>query len=623
MIITKEEFLTARQHLRDTVRHEDNPKGLITASQDKNGSYTLLSRYEDSRWVLSPSWFPGGTQASFRILNFECVDCIPLRDQAKVVISRLLLGVTSLQDSKSGGTIRRLFSHLASFLNWLAEQNITSLASITPLLARQYVEYVNAIVRLTGKRKGQPLSTGTKAHKFLVVEQCQTLLRDTPLAFPHPWPESSACALSGGTQRGAKKAKTKVIPDDVLAPVTQYAEAQLQTADALLTHREAVNGLTYRTNSPKGQRKERNALLLERGFNGTDGELNRSITKLRDSCIWLILLTTGIRVHELANIKRDTWFSKEKDGERFYYLSSKSEKTDEGETHWLCPKLTIDALQVLERITAPLEVQRQQQFEEARRNGDGKRIGEFEAIDQKVLLSKVLHKENQIAGLSSAQINNCLQGLVDDLGLGWDIASHQFRRTFARFVVHHKLGDLRYLRDHFKHWSLDMTALYASDENLDMELFDEIYAAYEDKRTDIISHWMEPDTNLSGGLGRKIVALRSKDELVRTYKNRQDMIRQISEQINLRATGIAWCTNDAGGCGSGQCDDCEKGVIDEANEKKWEAIYVQQIELLNIETDVGDSGKKTIKRAMSRCEKVLTDLGADIEKIKAKVSGNA
>ena len=179
------------------------------------------------------------------------------------------------------------------------------------------------------------------------------------------------------------------------------------------------------------------------------------------------------------------------------------------------------------------------------------------------------------------------------------------------------------MRDHFKHWSLDMTALYASDENLDMELFDEIYAAYEDKRTDIISHWMEPDTNLSGGLGRKIVALRSKDELVRTYKNRQDMIRQISEQINLRATGIAWCTNDAGGCGSGQCDDCEKGVIDEANEKKWEAIYVQQIELLNIETDVGDSGKKTIKRAMSRCEKVLTDLGADIEKIKAKVSGNA
>lgn len=622
MIVFKEELLAARQYLRDAVRHEDSPKGMIAALKHKDSSYTLLSRYEDISWELPPTWFPRGVKPNRRILNFERVNCPLLRAQSKRVMSRRLLGESALQNRKRGNTLRLMLDHLACFLNYLSTLKIDTLAELSPIVVNQYVKHVRGLVRQKGKKQGQPLSISTKRERFAAVEMCQSLLRDTTLAFPHPWPDSSYCELAGNVQLGARKSKTKVIPGEVLAPVTQYAEAQLKMADTLLAHREAIDGMIYKAASVDGRHKARNVLLIERGFSGSSGELNDAIRKLRDSCMWLILLTTGIRVHELANIKRDTWFSKEKDGERFYYLSSKSEKTDEGDTHWLCPKLTIDALQVLERITAPLEVQRQQQLEDAMHNGGGKRVGEIEAINQRVLLVEVGKKKNQIAGLTASQINRRLQGLVDDLGLDWSIASHQFRRTFARFVVHHKLGDLRYLRDHFKHWSLDMTALYGSDENLDMELFDEIYGAYEDKRTHIISRWMDPDTKLSGGLGRKVVALRDKDKLVHTYKNRKDMIKQISDQINLRATGIAWCTNDASGCGRGQCDDCEKGVIDETVEKKWEAIYVQQIELINIETDVGDSGKSTIKRAMKRCEKVLTDLGADIEKIKAKVGVN-
>jgi len=120
-----------------------------------------------------------------------------------------------------------------------------------------------------------------------------------------------------------------------------------------------------------------------------------------------------------------------------------------------------------------------------------------------------------------------------------------------------------------------MSALYAMNTAQDLELYDEIYAAFDDKRQGIIGHWLEPDTPLSGGLGQHIVNTRNKGETVRTYKSRKEMIQQISEQIFLRSTGIAWCTNDNGTCGGGACEECEHGVVDDTKRKWWEAIYSQ------------------------------------------------
>ena len=65
--------------------------------------------------------------------------------------------------------------------------------------------------------------------------------------------------------------------------------------------------------------------------------------------------------------------------------------------------------------------------------------------------------------------------------IDWEVAP-QFRRTFARYVARSQLGDVRYLRDHFKHWTLDMTAIYAEDQVRDKELFDEIYVAMRHER---------------------------------------------------------------------------------------------------------------------------------------------
>ena len=85
--------------------------------------------------------------------------------------------------------------------------------------------------------------------------------------------------------------------------------------------------------------------------------LSEDITALQNACMFIIFMTTGIRVHELVNMELGSDFSRiNDDGDRQYWLKSVSEKTDEGATEWICPKLCHQAVSVAERIVKPLQI---------------------------------------------------------------------------------------------------------------------------------------------------------------------------------------------------------------------------------------------------------------------------
>jgi len=98
------------------------------------------------------------------------------------------------------------------------------------------------------------------------------------------------------------------------------------------------------------------------------------------------------------------------------------------------------------------------------------------------------------------------------------------------------------------------------------------------------------------------------------------MVRSISDLVFLRSTGIAWCTNDTGvDCAGGQCEACEHGCVDDSHKPFWEGLYVQQIELRQIE-GLGEAGSKTVERTIDRCEQVLADLGVDLNSPKEQMA---
>lgn len=615
--VLTEAFFADKKRLLDTVRYDDAPTGMMTAVKLGDGKYHVLSRYEDPVWQLPHHWFPHNVPDSKKILNFERIDASMLRVAAKLIMARQLWGTETAGNHKAGSTYIEIFKQLTSYLNWLSANNINALAKITSLLAQHYVNYVKSLRHIKGKRKGLLLSPATQCTKLIAVEMCWHYTRDTPHAFEHPWPESSATALSG--LKTHLPPQTSVIPDNILAPLAQWAEQCLRDSDKLLAHRDAMEGMAFKSNTSDGQLKEKNIFLEQCGWLTGLQQFNKALLELRDSALLLILLTTGMRGHELLNIRRGRWYSVIKENERYYFIGSRSDKTYEGHTHWLCPKIANDAVQVLERLSTPHQDRLEQQLREAQATQQYHEVKRLEGLSGCVALSVCASRNNQINVLSGTSLITTLQSRVESLNLDWKLTPHQFRRTFASYVVHHTLGDLRYLRDHFKHWSLDMTALYAMNEAQDLELYDEIYSAFDTARQGIIGHWLEPDTPLSGGLAPYIRNLREKGEKVRTYTSRKEMIKAISDQIFLRSTSIAWCTNDDGSCGGGQCESCEHGVIDDRKQAWWEAVYVQQIELRQLH-DMGEAENLTIERAITRCEKVLTDLGADINAIKERVT---
>lgn len=100
-------------------------------------------------------------------------------------------------------------------------------------------------------------------------------------------------------------------------------------------------------------------------------------------------LSAGNIDHELGNIRRGEWYSEIRDGERFYFLGSRSDKTHAGKTSWLCPEIAIQAVKVLERLSEPLQDELEQVLQEAKAAGDLKEVTRLQHCSGCIGLTKV------------------------------------------------------------------------------------------------------------------------------------------------------------------------------------------------------------------------------------------
>lgn len=178
-----------------------------------------------------------------------------------------------------------------------------------------------------------------------------------------------------------------------------------------------------------------------------------------------------------------------------------------------------------------------------------------------------------------------MRAFAEHVGVDWRLSTHQFRRTFAANVANHVLGDLIYLKHHYKHWSMDMTALYALNTQQEQELFDEVLQAVREKKIRIIEHWLDDDYMIAGGAGTTVKAFRAKHRL-ETVATRKNLAEDTADVVTIRSTGQGWCLASDAGCGgqglyeSTRCLACRNGVIDSSHIRVWEGILGHQQELL-------------------------------------------
>jgi integrase len=563
--------------------------GIATFIKLPNGHYLVLSRYEDDTWEYPASACPSGTSESKRTLNFARITNDTMRAMAKWIVWN------KMRQGNVVGSLRSDLDKLASYFSWMHKSDTLKKHGFTAFCAQAYVAHVNAIT-IKHKGKLKPLAKGTKVLKLLTLEYIYMYCNAFDVVKEHPWFESSASEQAGylgqALQDSRNKAKTPIIPDDVLYPLCEYTKGFLDRAKELLDLRDKLDG-------------SNNDLLL-----------------LRDSCLFWILLTTGMRIHEVLGIKRGAYRKETKDSEVYYYIETVSKKTYTGLAEWIAPKIAVDAIKILERYSSPLQARLEVDLAQAKTRNDHATVNHLEGISGKVCLT--FNQIKSAATLLSGDLitTDRLPNLCTQINLDWNLSSHQFRRTFANYVVHSELGDLRALKDHFKHWSITMTALYAYNDSLDRELFEEMLREKYWVEEQIKFDWFNLDSPITGGaIADRIMQVRGDEVHIKTFKTKRDMVRAYSANIPIRSTGIGWCTNDDDGCMGGKCDECDHGIVDKNNQKHWEGMLIQQFELSEV-NDIGEAGQAAVAKGMERCEKVLTSLGVDVKSMKVDFCNN-
>lgn len=474
---------------------------------------------------------------------------------------------------------------LRKFCRYAASLRLLSLADLQPLHLANFVHL----------QKVAGLAPGTLASQFMVVELLHRF-RDEhkgTLTF-HPWPESSAVGMAGRTMTREADARkvglTPLIPVDVAQTLFLYAEGILNRAEELLDERD---------------QGERSAFK------------DPEITAIRDASFYLIGVLTGMRSSELSSIEVGAGRPETKNGITFHWLASIEHKTNKGAVECLMPAMGHRLLHIMERWSAPLRKRLAEQIVTLERQ-TGKRTAE-----ELQWLATARSNRNRlflgsgksgIVPISATAWGYNLKRFARAAGADWDLAPHQMRRLYAYTFVRHRLGDLLFLKEQFKHSSIDMSQLYGANPWQDPALYGDILTELMQYKAKVVAQWLEKDEPLTGGAGRKIMELRAHD-----FKNRTELITETSRRVNMRSTGHSWCLAQGEGCGGsgiyakGTCGTCHNGLIDTRFVPVWQEAYRHHKELLTDAEALGPGAVKRVKEDLALAAKILTDLGIDPE----------
>lgn len=601
---------------------------LIITLKKVDGRWIVISRYGEANWKLNtPTTNSRSTDSK---LDFNMIP-ETFRDTVKAVMYRYMRRGRAGQKRPGSGQLKKVHRDISAFCGYLSTVGVNRFADITEFTASTYVQAMKeprdwrqfGRVRNIVPGMKRFLARGTLSGLFSAVEALYELSQFSEDPMPvHPWPGSSAESLSGASKEKRESGSlTPLIPDDVFVALFKKAWTIVENANTLFDIRDAAYGAATAGKhvSYAGQRERKIKRLADIGWPHNIKELERQLSDVRTACYIVIASVSGCRNHEIAFLKADAFYSSEDDqGERFWWMRSKSTKTDEGATEWMVPEAAVTALRTMERWAEPHQRMLQEEIA-TRRSIDPTDVEIAHALEHigALFVGKDKYHGNRIRTLPLPQWNHLLKEFVADAGVKWDLSSHQFRRKFANYAARSQFGDLRYLREHFKHWSQDMTLGYAMNEAQEMALYFDVEAELDYIKHEVVSGWLENGNTLTGGLGKRIEDWRSRTESIVFFKTRAQMVRSIAESTAIRSNGHAWCTADDNQCVGNDLDrtrcgdDCNNAVIGKIHAPIYQGMIDHLAELAEVE-DIGDGGRQRVQRDLQRCRHVLSALDAEL-----------
>jgi len=516
-----------------------------------DGRSQVVSRYRDPVWDFYPYIPLDNVTASAKQIDWR----IALTDGRKLTDpehQHLLESskdfIWSLFSQPVEGRVRpgmmtliAKVAYLIPLLRWMVQVGLPRFAG----LAGRTLEYVPVARQLSDGRKAAQTTVGCRLRILEDLHHQWGKISDA--LPPHPWPQDSSCALAGIKVGNIhRKPKTEVLPDAIASRIAEAALEYIQkNSGHILAGLQAVyESMDVETRA----RRKKGWIALTHtyaaraaGFKGGTHLRTESIY-LRTACYIVIDQFSGARDSEMMSLEEGCIVpGKSRDGSTdILWLHGTIYKTGMRPHKWPVPPVVEEAVTVLTRLTAPLrkrvrleEVLLHERIATAIANEKArllKRLHTVRKQKNRLFLNPGTHGE--VTVLSGAHVNNNLRefcthaGILDKDGRPYPLHSHQFRRTYAHFIARSELGDLLTLRDHFGHWSIDMTAYYADGGadtfEADIELLEMIANEKMGRQIEIIGDYLDTDTPMGNG-GHWISAWRS---AIRTASNKEVLIAE-------------------------------------------------------------------------------------------------
>lgn len=469
--------------------HQGGPLDLthavVSEVIDDHGHKHVLSRFGDIRWDLTPYFEQSNVPESMKTIVWP-VDVPPslLKDTKAALYAWFKDG----RPGYKAAVARTIFIAAVSagpLLRWLAQHGVGSFNEIKPL-------HLSTYRQLCREESLRP--RGIKSR--LEIVDLAWVFRDHLLGPPrqYPWgdmPFAAYCGLTGFEVRssaGLGVGKTPVIPRDVQSALFLHCERIFNQAEGLFSQRDA----------------------------GTLGPSTEPMRELRDACLYLLSITSGMRNDEVIGVEVGAGRRELRDGVEYCWVASVEHKTGKGRVEYMVPPMTLKVVEVLERYSEPLRVALHEEMQSlessiaemkdaAERRNFVKRLNQARADGQRVFLGVIYGKYNQITALSGVASRVAMLRLASKAGQDWKLSPHQCRRTYARTCVESRMGRqaLVFLKWQFKHSSISMSQLYAANPAQDPALYEDILAEYFDIKKDLLESWSHPDQRLSGALVEK------------------------------------------------------------------------------------------------------------------------
>jgi hypothetical protein len=604
----------------------DERDALVVSARMVGENWLILSRYGHDRWHFVGQ--PTNKQSSQLFIDFSV---IPTRlcSSMKAIVYRYLRRGREGKKLPSHRSVMKLLADARPFLQHLDRLGIGRLADVTPMVCAVYVDACKRHRQpKQAARPGAPLKASSLSHRLSVVEALYEISQHTDDAMPsHPWSGTSFSHLAGrsGPGTGRRDNTTPLMPDEVFTALFQHAWTAVEAGGELLDLRDGIDEIARRENlTGDALRYAKRCYLKAHGWPDGTVKFSMALLELRAACYIVVASLSGCRNHELAFVQSGACYSTPVDRdppsgakEVYWWMRSQSTKTGEGHTEWMVPHAAMTALHLMERWARPYRASIDTEIatRRAAEPFDAK-IAEAQRHARALFLAAAPLNGNQVRTLSAQMCNLSLKAFAAKHGIAWDLASHHFRRKFANYAARSQFGDLRYLREHFKHWAMDMTLGYALNESQEIALYGEIERETQAIKVEVVDSWLKPEEPLAGGYGRNIMAWRATAP-VTLFKSHAQMVRCLADSTGIRSNGHAWCTAGDNQCVGNdidptRCADCHHAVIGRRHAPLYRGLYDHLKEVADRD-DIGAGGRALGHRDLQRCRRVLAALGEEPE----------